>query len=259
MRALVEVCYIIAHLISHLFLFSYIKKMLSESESTRSEKRKAREITPPERFEPNDFKTVTAYGKPITKRLKKRVRKSPTFLWVDGKNGLNPNTHKYHPYLCHKPFLLMTQKGQCNLCSITLCPFDTEVDHIIPKKNQEIFGLELLNSRENLQAICGKCHNIKTQKIDGLINHTIEAKTPLTHKFEDAVGYIRLFMTQKHAEIRNLTRSYGKSQDDKKNSLVDNGYESDFSAHSYDSDAEEVDLDALIVLDQTDVDSDNDD
>ncbi len=230
-----------------------------------STKRKARLISSPEKWQPEDFRHSAAPKKRLKKHSSDSFSKKKD-LDDPEESGIfkDPVNHKYHPYLCHKPFLLMTQKGQCKLCSITLCPFDTEVDHIIPKKHYDIFELSLLNSRENLQAICGKCHNIKTRSIDSQIDQFIQAKTPFSRKFEDAVEHIRLFVTKKHAAIRKHIASYALKKEEKAKALVDSGYISDFSAKSYDSDPEEDDLENALpsappvtALDQTDVDTDN--
>lgn len=257
------------HSILILFLSFQSKRMIDQKKPYT--KRKARMISSPEKWQPEDFRHTAA----PKKRLKKHSNHSfQTKNGMDDRDDLeesgffkDPVNHKYHPYLCHKPFLLLTQKGQCKLCSTTLCPFDTQVDHIIPKKHSEIFDLSLLNSRENLQAICGKCHNIKTRNLDRQIDQFIQAKTPLSRKFEDAVEHTRLFMTKKHTAIRKHIASYALKKEDREKTLVDNGYNSDFSSKSYDSEAEFDDLEnalpairplpPVVVLDQTDVDTDN--
>lgn len=57
----------------------------------------------------------------------------------------------------YKLDIMYSQKYQCNICKDLLHP-SCEIDHIKPLCNG---GKDIL---ENLQALCGNCHNIKSYK-----------------------------------------------------------------------------------------------
>lgn len=55
-------------------------------------------------------------------------------------------------------FLLRRQEHRCAMCKNELNRFDREVDHIIP------LSLHGSDDVENLQVLCGSCHNMKTHE-----------------------------------------------------------------------------------------------
>lgn len=63
------------------------------------------------------------------------------------------------------------QFWRCGDCHALLPP-SFQIDHIIPK------SLSFCNRRDNLQALCGKCHVHKTfDQMDLIRNHTISGET----------------------------------------------------------------------------------
>lgn len=78
-------------------------------------------------------------------------------------------------------FLFKKQAGKCAWCHESLHPRDIECDHIIPLCCQ---GEDVL---ENLQLLCGSCHNIKTKQ--DLIQYNIVKQNPI----EETSPYFTLF------------------------------------------------------------------
>jgi HNH endonuclease len=109
---------------------------------------------------------------------------------------------KAHKYRDHTEPLLIKQKGLCNLCGNILGHFD--IDHIVPKKYEDIFGVYTLNSIANLQAVCKGCHSIKTSKVDPIIRELLTSSDERCDDFplfSARVESVMHPMFKKHFEI----------------------------------------------------------
>lgn len=218
--------------------------MIEQQPTTRP----TRESATPESRQPEEIR------KPVPKKRIKleKAEKVEKTEKVEKKKGSSSQ------YKRHKPLLLLRQKGMCTFCSTLLGEFNTQVDHIIPKRFEEIYGKDKINSPENLHAICCECHNIKSWKVDKSIQSFVTANTAFSTTFEDAIGHVTLYMNRKHDEERKKNKQKMETllarSKDRTNSMGtvsgkrkerDSGYLSDFSAKSYDSDLAEDDAEVV--------------
>ncbi len=96
-------------------------------------------------------------------------------------------------YVQHREALC---EEQCDLCRFCKKPisigFNVHIDHIIPKKNNDIYSDRVLNSKRNLQAICSDCHKLKTRFVDPLINEQLNEYRQMEDERGEEFQYPRL-------------------------------------------------------------------
>ena len=201
---------------------------------TTTDHKPIRETVVPEKWQPEEIRKSSSKKRP---KLEFKQKKS-----IEGKKGGSGQ------YKHHKPLLLLRQMGKCTFCSTPLGEFNTQVDHIIPKRFVDIYGKDKLNSPENLHAICCVCHNIKSWRLDSRIQSFVTAHTAFSTSFEDAIEHVNLFMNKEHAKIRSgppvevakeTKNEVSVCSGKRKERDHDSGY---FSAKSYDSDVESVEF-----------------
>jgi 5-methylcytosine-specific restriction endonuclease McrA len=156
------------------FLAQLMDRIQSAATEATAPARPAREKRPVQVFEPPSEKS----------KLRSTPRSKPKVLATEYRRknitGIRRDT------------ILFDQKHACSVCSRKFShSSNITVDHILCEQFKGMGGLteEMIDSRENLHAICEKCNHVKTYNVDRILKQRLTDGLPLTQKI--ALGILR--------------------------------------------------------------------
>lgn len=95
----------------------------------------------------------------ICKWCYENVTKTSRHLYCSTECNLSAEMFCYPQGIWSRRFLLQRQGEKCNKCETDLKCKYSEIDHVIP-----IYKGGTALGSENLQALCGECHTVKTKE-----------------------------------------------------------------------------------------------